>query len=58
MFKIIQWILMFIGASTVLSVTAAIGYLVVDDFMVRRRQKELEASEAATATAPATTPAS
>ena len=58
MFKIIQWILMFIGASTVLSVTAAIGYLVVDDFMVRRRQKELEASEAATATAPAATPAS
>lgn len=43
--KVIQWVLMAIGAGTLLSVGAAVGYLVVDDFMVRRRQKELEASE-------------
>jgi hypothetical protein len=43
--KIIQWVLMAVGAGTLLSVGAAVGYLVVDDFMVRRRQKELEASE-------------
>lgn len=55
--KIIQWILMVIGAGTVLSIVAAVGYLVVDDMMVRRRQKELEASEAAT-TPPAAAPAS
>ena len=53
--KIIQWILMIVGAGTLLSVIAAVGYLVVDDFMVRRRQKELEASESAT---PAEAPAS
>lgn len=55
--KIIQWILMVIGAGTVLSIAAAVGYLVVDDMMVRRRQKELEASEAAS-TPPAAAPAS
>ncbi|MGI8915936.1 MAG: hypothetical protein ACR2JY_19560 [Chloroflexota bacterium] len=43
--KIIQWVLMAVGAGTLLSVGAAVGYLVVDDFMVRRRQKELEAGE-------------
>ena len=43
--KLIQWILMAVGAGTLLSVGAAVGYLVVDDFMVRRRQKELEAGE-------------
>lgn len=45
--KLIQWGLMAVGAGTLLSVAAAVGYLVVDDFMVRRRQKELEASEQA-----------
>jgi hypothetical protein len=45
--KIIQWVLMAVGAGTLLSVGAAVGYLVVDDFMVRRRQKELEANEQA-----------
>ena len=55
--KVIQWVLMAVGAGTLLSVCAAVGYLVVDDFMVRRRQKELEASEQASsesAAAPAT----
>ena len=55
MLKLAQWILMVIGAGTVLSVGAAIGYLIVDDFMVRRRQKELEASEPAATPAPSTT---
>jgi hypothetical protein len=55
--KIIQWVLMAVGAGTLLSVGAVVGYLVVDDFMVRRRQKELEASEQA-GTEPAAAPAS
>jgi hypothetical protein len=55
--KLIQWILMAVGAGTLLSVGAAVGYLVVDDFMVRRRQKELEAGEQS-ATQPSTSPAS
>ncbi|MCL4508872.1 MAG: hypothetical protein M1296_05020 [Chloroflexi bacterium] len=48
--KVIQWFLMAVGAGTLLSVGAAIAYLVVDDYLVRRRQKELEAAEAANAT--------
>jgi len=55
--KLIQWILMAVGAGTLLSVGAAVGYLVVDDFMVRRRQKELEAGEQS-APQPSTSPAS
>lgn len=39
---------MIIGAGTLLSVGAAIGYLLVDDYLVRRRQQQLEATEAAT----------
>jgi hypothetical protein len=59
MLKVIQWLLMLIGAGTVLSVAAAIGYLVVDDYMVRRRQQELETAElSATPPAAAPTPAS
>lgn len=58
MLKVIQWFLMFVGAGTVLSVAAAIGYLVVDDFMVRRRQKELEATEATQSISGSTAPAS
>jgi hypothetical protein len=54
--KIIQWVLMAVGAGTLLSVGAAVGYLVVDDFMVRRRQKELEAGEQS-GDQPATSPA-
>jgi hypothetical protein len=54
--KVIQWVLMAIGAGTLLSVGAAVGYLVVDDFMVRRRQKELEAGEQS-GDQPATSPA-
>jgi len=55
MFKILQWVLTLIGAGTVLSIAAAIGYLLIDDYMVRRRQEELEAQEnSGGSTAPAT----
>jgi len=57
MFKALQWVLTLIGAGTVLSIAAAIGYLLVDDYMVRKRQEELQAQET-TETAPATAPAS
>ena len=46
MAKLVQWFLMIIGAGTLLSVGAAIGYLLVDDYLVRRRQQQLEAAEA------------
>jgi len=52
MFKVLQWVLTLIGAGTVLSIAAAIGYLLIDDYMVRRRQEELEAQEASSAPAP------
>ena len=47
MFKILQWVLTLIGAGTVLSIAAAIGYLLIDDYMVRKRQEELQAQESA-----------
>lgn len=46
MFKVLQWVLTLIGAGTVLSIAAAIGYLLIDDYMVRKRQEELQAQEA------------
>jgi hypothetical protein len=45
MWKLVQWSLTLIGAGTVLSIAAAIGYLLVDDYMVRRRQEQLQAQE-------------
>lgn len=47
MFKVLQWVLTLIGAGTVLSIAAAIAYLLIDDYMVRKRQEELQAQETA-----------